>query len=131
MGIEPFLISSAVDLIIAQRLVRKVCQSCKQEIEVPKSVLDRLGIEIKKNIFYKGKGCSECDNTGYKGRTVVCEMLKLDDEIRQMVIEGASEIDIREKAIKKGMKTLKEAALEKASAGITTIEEALKIIISG
>jgi type IV pilus assembly protein PilB len=131
MGIEPFLISSAVDLIIAQRLVRKVCQSCKQEAEVPKSVFDRLGIEVKKNIFYKGKGCSECDNTGYKGRTVVCEMLKLDDEIRQMIIEGASEIDIREKAIKKGMKTLKEAALEKASAGITTIEEALKIIISG
>lgn len=131
MGIEPFLISSAIDLIIAQRLLRKICTRCREEIELPKNYLEKWNINTDGNSrFYRGKGCGECDHTGYKGRTLVCEMLRLDDEIKQMIIENASEIEIKEKSKKKGMMTLQESAFRKAALGIVSIEEAIRTVIS-
>lgn len=134
MGIEPILISSSLVLIMAQRLVRCICQNCKQEEKVDSSVISflekKLGISIDKNTkFYKGKGCDICKKTGYKGRSVVCEMLKLDEEIKYMIVENKSEIEIKEKAISNGMMTLQQSAFQKAKLGITTLDEVIKLMI--
>jgi len=129
MDIETFLISSAVIAVIAQRLVRVICEKCKEEYTPEKDVLS--GLDIKGNSdkikLYRGVGCSFCKNTGYYGRTSVYELIVLDEEIRSLIISKATSNIIKEAAIKKGMKTLKDNGLKKALQGVTTIEEVLRV----
>jgi len=132
MNVETFLISSSVIGVIAQRLVRVICEKCKEEYTPGKNVLSGLNIKDKSNNdgkikLYRGTGCSFCKNTGYYGRTSIYELIVLDEEIRALIISKTSSNIIKDTAIKKGMKTLKYNGLEKALQGITTIEEVLRV----
>lgn len=129
MGVEPFLITSTVRAIIAQRLLRKLCQKCKKPYEPKKEELKELGITqdaVKGMKFYKGEGCSECNNSGYKGRTGIYELFVLEDKARKLVVTRASVATIREAAQRAGMKTLREDAIAKILAGVTTVEEVFR-----
>ncbi|MEA2021335.1 MAG: type II secretion system ATPase GspE [Candidatus Caldatribacteriota bacterium] len=130
MQVEPFLISSSIVGVIAQRLVRVICKNCKEEYTPSEEIIDMLSREkdIDRNIkLYRGKGCPLCKNTGYYGRTSIFEMILLDEEIRSLIISKASSSAIKEVALKKGMKTLRASGLEKVIKGITTIEEVLRV----
>jgi type IV pilus assembly protein PilB len=132
MNVETFLISSSVIVVIAQRLVRVICEKCKEEYIPGKNVLSALNIKDDSNNdgkikLYRGTGCSSCKNTGYYGRTSIFELIVLDEEIRALIISKASSNVIKDVAIKKGMKTLKHSGMEKAKQGITTIEEVLRV----
>jgi type IV pilus assembly protein PilB len=129
MGIEPFLVSSSVLLIVAQRLIRKICKECKEEYKVPMEALVDIGFpeeEAGKVTIYKGRGCPLCGNTGYKGRVGLFEVLEVSDSVRELILVGASTLEIRRKAIEEGMITLRVSGLEKLRQGITTIEEVLR-----
>ncbi|MCA9553389.1 MAG: Flp pilus assembly complex ATPase component TadA, partial [Myxococcales bacterium] len=126
MGIEPFLVTASVNLILAQRLARRICADCKTPIDVPESAL--LDIQIKPNEVgsfqvYKGQGCATCSETGYKGRVALYEVMDFSEELREFVINGASAAEIKAEAIRLGMQTLRMAALNKFKEGVTTIEE--------
>jgi len=130
MQVEPFLISSSIIGVIAQRLVRVICKNCKEEYTPSEEIIDMLSREkdIDRNIkLYRGKGCPLCKNTGYYGRTSIFEIILLDEEIRSLIISKASSSAIKEVALKKGMKTLRASGLEKVIKGITTIEEVLRV----
>lgn len=127
MGLEPFLISSTVLMISAQRLVRRLCPRCKHPVEIDPAVLAQMGIHTKGATFYKGKGCAQCRQSGYKGRTVITEILQMTPEIRQLVMQGESSEQIKKKAHEIGLSTLRESALAKALAGETTLEEVLRV----
>ena len=127
MGIEPFLLSSAVVMVVAQRLTRKICPYCKEEVKIPSSVLKRVGLEGYSGKFYQGKGCPRCNNTGYYGRSAVLEVLLVDEKIKEMVIRGSSADKIKEYAISRGMRTLLEDGLEKVKQGETTLEEVIRV----
>ncbi len=129
MGIEPFLITSSVLLILAQRLVRKICTECKEPVKVNPKLLLGLGVprgEIDGFAVYKGKGCSLCSNTGYKGRVGLYEVMPLWDDLKELVLSRSSSLDIKKEAIRQGMKTLRMAGVEKINEGMTTIEEVLR-----
>jgi type IV pilus assembly protein PilB len=129
MGIEPFLITSSVLLILAQRLVRKVCTECREPLNVNPKLLLGLGIpreEINGFTAYKGKGCSICSNTGYKGRIGLYEVMPLWDEVKELVLSRASTVDIKREMMRLGMKTLRMAGITKIKEGMTTIEEILR-----
>jgi type IV pilus assembly protein PilB len=129
MGIEPFLVATSVHLICAQRLVRRICKECKTPIEVPAQGLIDAGFapeEAKDVTAYKGRGCSNCNNTGYKGRVGLYEVLELSDEIRQLILEGASAIELKQKAIDEGMVSLRRSGLIKVRDGLTTLEEVVR-----
>jgi type IV pilus assembly protein PilB len=126
MGIEPFLVATSVHLICAQRLVRRICKDCSEQIEVPEKTLIAEGFtleEAKTVKIYKGKGCGVCNNTGYKGRAGLYEVMEVDDEIKELVLVGASALELKKKAIEKGMFTLRRSGLIKVAAGVTTLEE--------
>lgn len=126
MGIEPFLVASSVILIIAQRLVRRICKECKEEDKVHPSVLRDLGFsdqEISSIVCYKGKGCPNCNDTGYRGRIALYEVMPIGEETKELILEGASALEIRKKAIASGMKTLRMSGLTKLKEGLTTVEE--------
>ncbi|MDP2921876.1 MAG: type II secretion system ATPase GspE [Candidatus Omnitrophota bacterium] len=125
MGIEPFLISSSVIGILAQRLVRKICDKCKEEYTPTEDILKGLGLDQKKG-FYRGKGCQTCKNTGYKERIGIFELLVVNDQIRKLIVDKASSDVIKKKAIELGMKTLRDDGLNKILKGITTPEEVIK-----
>ena len=130
MGVEPFLISSSIIGIIAQRLVRTICGSCKESYVPSKQVLDDLGIPIADTTnlkFYRGKGCKTCKNTGYKGRLGIFEMLMLNDKMRDMILAKVSSNQIKKAAQEAGMKTLREDGLAKVLAGMTTIDEVMRV----
>jgi len=127
MGIEPILIADAVDLVIAQRLIRKICPSCRKEVEIPQTLLDRLNLKGESIKFYHGTGCDACYGTGYKGRTAINEVLKLTTNIKKMILSGEGDVIVKQQAMKEGMKTLREAAVEKLRSGITTVEEVLSV----
>ena len=132
MGIEPFLISSAIILILAQRLIRKVCMDCREPIKVHPQLLIDLGIppdEVKSLQVYKGKGCSICNNTGYKGRLGLYEVMPMKEEIKELVLSRASSSEIKKEAIRLGMKTLRQSGIAKIKDGVTTIEEVLRSTI--
>ena len=132
MGIEPFLISSAIILILAQRLIRKVCMDCREPIKVHPQLLIDLGIppdEVKSFQVYKGKGCSICNNTGYKGRLGLYEVMPMKEEIKELVLSRASSSEIKKEAIRLGMKTLRQSGIAKIKDGVTTIEEVLRSTI--
>ncbi len=129
MGIEPFLVATSVNLIQAQRLIRRVCSNCKEEVHVPAEGLLEVGFskeEAQTLKLYKGRGCDICLNTGYKGRVGLYEVMEITDELRELIIIGASAIELRRKAIELGMITLRESGLCKIREGITTIEEVVK-----
>ena len=129
MGIEPFLVATSVNLIQAQRLIRRICKDCKEEVHVPVEGLIEIGFspeeapEIKS---YKGRGCQTCNGTGFKGRVGLYEVMEVTDELRELIIIGASAIELRKKAVELGMITLRQSGLCKLREGITTIEEVVK-----
>src|SRR3954465_3104028 len=126
MGIEPFLVATSVHLICAQRLIRRVCVGCKEAIDVPPQTLIDAGFtpeESQTVKIQKGKGCGVCNNTGYKGRCGLYEVMEADDEIRELVLVGASAVELKKKAIERGMITLRRSGLIKVAAGMTTLEE--------
>jgi len=133
MGIEPFLVGSSLILVVAQRLVRKLCPKCKLVDDTPKEALVRLGVlkSLDEDItIYKAnpEGCEECKGTGYKGRTAVHEILEVDEEMRKLIVKGATAEDIRELAKRKGMRTLYEAGILKVRRGITDIAEVQRVL---
>ncbi len=128
MGVEPFLIASSVILIAAQRLCRKICPNCKEAYDVSPSLLDKMEVKAGKGTtFYHGKGCPNCNQTGYYGRMGTLEVIAMDDTIREMIIKGASSSQIKDYARSCGMKTLRENGLEKFIKGETTLEEILRM----
>lgn len=134
MGVEPFLISSSVILIVAQRLCRKVCSYCKEKVDIPDEVFDRLGVSREKVLaggpkkgFFRGKGCVKCGKTGYLGRMGILETLVVDEEVRDLVLKRVSSHEIKEAAVRKGMVTLREDALNKFADGLTTLDEVIRI----
>jgi type IV pilus assembly protein PilB len=129
MGIEPFLVATSVNLIQAQRLIRRVCKDCKTEHPMPPEALMEVGFsadDAKKLKTYKGQGCSTCNNTGYKGRIGLYEVMEINDEIRELILIGASALELRKKAIEDGMITLRESGLHKIRDGLTTLEEVVR-----
>jgi type IV pilus assembly protein PilB len=129
MGIEPFLVATSVNLICAQRLVRRICANCKEELEVPEQALVDAGYspeEAKKTKIYHGKGCSTCNKGGYKGRTGLYEVMEINDELRELILVGASALELKKKAIEQGMITLRRSGLIKVALGQTTMEEVLR-----
>lgn len=128
MGVEPFLIASSVKGIVSQRLVRTICQDCKEEYKPPKTILKRIGLENKKDVkFYRGKGCKRCKNMGYKGRTGLYEVALIDDELGSMIMGKTSAADFRKVLRKTGVESLLDKGIKKAVDGITTIEEVLRV----
>lgn len=129
MGIEPFLVATSVNLICAQRLVRRICVNCKEELEIPEQALIDAGYspeEAKTTKIYHGKGCSTCNKGGYKGRTGLYEVMEINDELRELILVGASALELKKKAIEQGMITLRRSGLIKVAAGHTTMEEVLR-----
>ncbi len=130
MGIEPFLVASSVILILAQRLLRRVCAQCKMPVNIlPKALVD-VGLsetEAASLTCYKGQGCEACAGTGYRGRMAIYEVLVLKPELRDLVLSGASAVEIKRVAIDQGMRTLRMSGLQKLKEGITTVEEVLRV----
>ncbi|NLB34847.1 MAG: Flp pilus assembly complex ATPase component TadA [Elusimicrobia bacterium] len=124
LGINSFLIADAVNLIMAQRLVRRICTNCKQEAQVQPEVLKRLGVPDGVKV-YEGRGCTNCFETGYRGRVGIYEILELGDDLKEMIVANVDDLRIKEKAILGGMKTLRMSAVEKLMQGLTTVEEVL------
>ena len=128
MGIEPFLISSSVLLTCGQRLVRRVCQNCRDEYNPEPELLQRLGIEENsETVFYRGTGCDRCRGKGYLGRTAILEVLPVTESIRRLIIKRASATVLKNQAVSEGMKTLRQAGIDKAYEGITTLEEVWRL----
>jgi len=129
MGVEPFLISSSLLCVLAQRLIRTVCKKCKSPFEPTDNQLNLLGLDSKdlgdKEFFY-GRGCSSCHDTGYHGRRGIFELLTITDPIRELVDQSAATMVIRQKAIEEGMKTIREDGLRGIYDGDTTVEEVLR-----
>ncbi len=129
MGIEPFLVATSVHLVAAQRLVRRICQFCKEPDDVPPAALLEVGFreaEIPGLKLFRGKGCERCSNTGFKGRIGLFEVMDVNDEIREMILSGATSVELRERATERGMIGLRESGLRKIAEGITTVEEVVR-----
>ncbi len=125
IGVPPFLVGSSMNLVMAQRLVRTICPNCREEYKATKEDLDRLNLETKyaSHTFFHGKGCVQCRQTGYKGRTGIFEILEMRQNIRKLVFENANQEVIKEHALKQGMISLRDAGIAKLLAGVTTFEE--------
>jgi type IV pilus assembly protein PilB len=133
MGIQPFLISSAVILACAQRLMRRICSTCKEPVIYPPKMYQDLGLDPK--LFdgvplYRGRGCDRCKNSGYAGRGAIIEVMTITDEIRKLVIKRASASEIGRIARDQGMKTLRDVALDKVREGMSTLEQTLVVTSS-
>ena len=129
MGIEPFLVASSLNLICAQRLVRRVCSKCKEPEDLPPPALEQIGFSPEDaNAVkpFRGKGCDKCNGTGYKGRVGLYEVMEISDELRELVLVGASALELRRKAIEEGMITLRGSGLRKIKDGVTSVEEVLR-----
>ncbi len=144
MGIEPFMVTTSVVIVQAQRLVRKICKDCKYEIKpraeqvaqfgITPELLRRLDlphINEKNMLFYKGKGCETCGNAGYKGRQGVYEVMAMSERLRDIILNGGSTDDVRRQAIEEGMLSLRESALRKTLIGLTTLEEVVRVTMGG
>jgi type IV pilus assembly protein PilB len=129
MGIEPFLVASSVNLICAQRLVRRVCMVCAEPVAVAAPTLMKVGFSPEDAASVtpsKGRGCEKCNNTGFKGRLGLYEVMEVDDEIKELILVGASGLELRRKAVERGMITLRQSGLRKVKKGQTTLEEVLR-----
>jgi type IV pilus assembly protein PilB len=130
MGIEPFLVTASLQLIAAQRLVRKICVNCKEPIEISPQVLKDLGMkeeEAENATVYHGTGCMKCSKTGYRGRIALYEVLPLSEEIKEFVLNGASTTEIKREAIRLGMKSMRQTGLTKLLEGVTSIDELVRV----
>jgi type IV pilus assembly protein PilB len=129
MGIEPFLVASSVNLVLAQRLVRKVCNGCKRQIELTEELLSELQMnrsDLAGATIMEGEGCIECNSTGYRGRAGVYEVMTITPVLRDLILQRASAIEIKRSAVQGGMLTLRRDALMKLRRGLTSVEEVLK-----
>ncbi len=128
IGIPPLLLGSSLNLVIAQRLVRRICQACKTEYTPDPEILEPLKLQNRRSArFYKGVGCVACNGTGYQGRTGLFELLNISREIRKLILKNATTMDIQDKAIQEGMQTIRQAGIEKVLAGETTIEQVIAV----
>lgn len=130
MGVEPYLINSSLVCVMAQRLVRKICPTCKETYALKPEIMESLKLDVSKLgklKFYRGKGCGDCFNTGYSGRTVIAEVLQLTPKIRELILSGSQEQFIKQQARLEGMKTLREDGIEAVLKGLTTLEEVLRV----
>ena len=126
LGLEPYLVTATLEAIVSQRLVRKICRNCRAEFEPTEEMLAELGLtpeQVRGRTFYYGKGCEDCNSTGYKGRTGIYEIMHISDPLRDLIMQGSSTNVIREEAKKRGMRTLRDSGLMAVYDGITTIEE--------
>jgi type IV pilus assembly protein PilB len=122
-------VATSVNLICAQRLVRRICTGCKEELEIPEQALLDAGYtpeEVKSTKIYHGKGCATCNKIGYKGRVGLYEVMEINDELRELILVGASALELKKKALEQGMVTLRQSGLVKAALGQTTLEEVLR-----
>jgi type IV pilus assembly protein PilB len=134
MGIEPFLVATSLNLICAQRLVRKICTECKNEVKTPLQALIDAGYppeEARDVRTYKGEGCKNCNDTGYRGRLGMYEVMEIGEGIQEMIMMGASTNEMRHKAIEDGMLTLRRSGREKVKSGLTTLDEVLRETVKG
>ncbi len=132
MGIEPFLVASSINIVVAQRLARRICEACKKPLEVNPEVLVNIGIspaDAKHVQVYYGSGCAKCSNTGYKGRVALYECMKMVEELKEYVLNGASAAEIKREAIKQGMLTLRASGINFLKQGVTSIEEVLRVTV--
>jgi general secretion pathway protein E len=129
LKVKPFLITAGLVCVLAQRLVRVICETCATEFTATREKLHSYGINIKEErvTLREGAGCEECRFTGYYGRTGVYELLEIDDTLREMILKDASPVELRQYAISTGMTTLRDSAIKKVLTGVTTLEEGLKI----
>jgi type IV pilus assembly protein PilB len=132
MGIEPFLVSSSINLILAQRLARKICDECKEPVEISENMLKKLEVtpeQYEGVTFYEGKGCDDCNNSGNKGRIALYEVMPMYEPIKELVLQGASSLEIKNEAISLGMQSLRQSGIEKMLAGEISYEEVLKVTV--
>ncbi len=128
MGVEPYLIASAITMVAAQRLLRRVCDACKVRAVLQSGMLTRRGAEEVRDVEgYNGAGCPECHHTGYRGRVAIYEVMTLGDDLRRMILRGGSVAELKAAAMERGMRTLRQAAVRRFRQGVTTIEEALRV----
>jgi type IV pilus assembly protein PilB len=130
MGVEPYNFVSALNCILAQRLLRMICEECKRPVTVPRQMFEESRIDAagwQGIVFYEGAGCQHCSQTGFRGRTAIGELLALSDRIRELILDKRPSSEIRQAARDEGMKTLREAALDKVRQGITTLKEINKV----
>ncbi|MCA9639766.1 MAG: Flp pilus assembly complex ATPase component TadA, partial [Myxococcales bacterium] len=133
MGVEPFLITASVNLVLAQRLARRICNDCRREVNVEQSVLVDLGVPEADWPTYKvfrGQGCATCNNTGYKGRVALYEVMRFTENLKERVLEGASTAELKLEAIRNGMSTLRMSGIHKVSEGISTPEEIMRVTMA-
>jgi type IV pilus assembly protein PilB len=129
MGIEPFLVASSLNLVCAQRLVRRICTKCAEPHPTPAPALLQAGFsaeDAKTVVPRKGKGCERCNNTGFKGRVGLYEVMELTEELRELILVGASSLELRRKAVEEGMLTLRASGLRKVKEGVTTVDEVVR-----
>jgi type IV pilus assembly protein PilB len=129
MGVPPFLITATVEAILAQRLVRRICQNCRKEIKPSMDLIAELQLtpdDILGKKFYRGEGCDKCNGTGYKGRVGLFELMIFNDEIRDMIMRNASTDELRDRSRSYGMVTLRDAGLEFSYSGMTTLDEVIR-----
>jgi type IV pilus assembly protein PilB len=130
MGVEPFLVASSVNLILAQRLARVICSNCSGPVELPPQALLDIGVareDIGMFACFQGTGCSQCHGTGYRGRIALYEVMPLSEELRDLVLNGASAAEIKRTAVSLGMKTLRQSAITKLKEGVTTVAEVVRV----
>ena len=133
MGVEPFLVATSVHCVVAQRLVRKVCRSCKEPVQSSPAALMNIGFseaEASTLQLFRGRGCDRCSNTGYKGRTGLYEVMAIGEEVRELILAGASAYELRQKALQQGMISLRQSGLDKIRSGTTTVEEVMRETVS-
>ncbi len=133
MGVEPFLVASSTILILAQRLVRKICANCKEEVELNPQALIEVGFtpeEAESLKLYHGHGCLTCSNTGYKGRLALYEVMPISDRLKDLILQGASATELKDAAVEEGMSTLRMSGIEKIRQGMTSIEEVMRVTFS-
>ncbi|SKA17237.1 type IV pilus assembly protein PilB [Trichlorobacter thiogenes] len=133
MGIEPFLVASAVNLITAQRLARRVCSECKEKEEIPVQALIDAGVpsdEASEYTCYRGRGCPNCNNTGYKGRVGFYQVMPMLEPIRELILNGANTAEIKRESMRLGIKTMRQSGLTKVKEGVTSLEEVLRVTVS-
>jgi type IV pilus assembly protein PilB len=131
MGVEPFLLTSSINLILAQRLVRKICEKCKESIEIKPEVLVNLGVDATEVSAgfpaFHGRGCNNCSETGYRGRLAVYEVMVMHELLRELILKGVSAMELKREAVKLGMSTLRMSALQKVRQGLTTVDETIRV----
>jgi type IV pilus assembly protein PilB len=133
MGVEPFLITASVNLVLAQRLARKICVDCRERVTPDRAMLEEVGLtdeQIDKGEIFHGKGCTTCNGSGYKGRTALYEVMRFTDDLRELVLQGASAAELKMAAIKGGMRSLRMEGIEKVLKGVTTLEEIMRVTMA-